>query len=229
MATFCNLIRIIPLNNSLITRTASVRANAAITKLPSSAARTFTNLSRVGHQSKLTSTEAGQCSNLQLQRYHSEVPIPPDTTENVIDLMDVPVERFLGGRSIFNGIFGWMAIRTAIRSVDPEFDTKDFVRGAAQAIETVSHRLANQEYDGLEGLVTPKAIEILKENIAKMTEVQRGKIAVKREDFQRIFWSEIKLREDKAVDPPKRFVEISVKFEALASKPRDVAEFKKFM
>lgn len=46
----------------------------------------------------------------------------------------------------------------AIRSVDPEFDPKDFARGAAQAIETVSHRLASRKYDELEGIVTPKTL-----------------------------------------------------------------------
>lgn len=226
MAILYNFIRIFPLNKCLIARAASISASVA--RLPPLFIRTFTKLSKFDHQLKLTSNEAGPFAHQQPQRFYSKNP-KTDESAPFIDLMDVPPEKFIGGRSIFSGIFGWIAIRTAIRSVDPNFNSHDFIRGAGQAIEVLSQRLANEEYDELQEIVAPQAIETLKGNISKMTEIQRSRIAVKREDFERIFWSEIKLIEDKNVEPPKRFIEISVKFVAIVSKPKDVEEFKKFM
>jgi len=82
-------------------------------------------------------------------------------------------------------------------------------------METVSKNLAVRNYDALTGMIAEDALEIIKENVDRMTEKERREIALDRKNILRVYWHAIKLSEDRDMVPPKRFVEITVKYHVL--------------
>lgn len=139
--------------------------------------------------------------------------------------MPINVEEILTVRSIGNLITGLWAIHTGIKKVEPDFDVKEFLRGAAQAVEVVSTRLADQKFDELTGLVVPEAIEVIKGNVALMTDMQRRDLPLRRENITMHNWIRINFSEV----GPKKTAEITVRTNMISNKPNDPEDFKKFL
>lgn len=97
---------------------------------------------------------------------------------------------------------------------------KDFKRGSKQALEVVSHRLANGNFRDLQGLVTSDALDIVQRNVERMTMSQRAAIAVKQDDIYYSFPYQVGImfdddEEDDEMNPHKRFVEITMVYHTM--------------
>lgn len=198
------------------------------------------------HQFKLTSTSsclsAGAVHNQPLVRlrwYSSETGGNPAGDNNQsqekkdksdpILLMPVTSHVILERRSPFSAIYGWLAYTFGITALDKKFRIDDFLRGASQALEVVSKNLAIRNYEALSEMITEDALAIIKENVDRMTDTERSEIALSRENILRANWHQIKLSEDRNTLPPKRFVEITVKFHVLDARPEEATNISKFV
>ncbi|XP_076620185.1 m-AAA protease-interacting protein 1, mitochondrial isoform X2 [Colletes latitarsis] len=99
----------------------------------------------------------------------------PKEKINLPRLMDVPI-YIEPALSLWSSQF-FLRIYMPF-TIDREFSYQEFHRGAKQAIKIVSHALANENYEELDGLVEDKTLEILKQNVSRLTPEQRNLIAV---------------------------------------------------
>ncbi|XP_043252976.1 m-AAA protease-interacting protein 1, mitochondrial-like isoform X2 [Colletes gigas] len=102
----------------------------------------------------------------------------PNEKINLPSLMDVPKYHNPSLSLWYSQIF----LRIYVPfTIDREFSLNEFNRGARQAMDIVSHALANENYEELNGLVEDKTLEILKENVSRLTPEQRNLIAVRQD------------------------------------------------
>ncbi|XP_071862565.1 uncharacterized protein [Bombus fervidus] len=59
------------------------------------------------------------------------------------------------------------------KSIDPEFQLRDFMTGVLQAMIAISTALSMQDYEALNGMVKEKAIKILRHRVDRLTPRQR--------------------------------------------------------
>ncbi|XP_046435540.1 uncharacterized protein LOC124187210 isoform X3 [Neodiprion fabricii] len=147
------------------------------------------------------------CQILSTRRYFST-----QQNENIkrtyIPLMDFPAEPEAG-------IFQLLKCLLAFKFDYPLF----------QAVCVVSNALAREDYESLDGLVTPDAIEILKGNISRMSEEQKAEIALDSKEFLFCFPSTVNIRDDES----SKIVEILMVYHFLRNwkglqEPGEIAE-----
>ncbi|XP_046752077.1 m-AAA protease-interacting protein 1, mitochondrial-like [Diprion similis] len=133
------------------------------------------------------------CRTLSMRRYFST-----DQNENprpYIPLMDFPrkpnVPFFEMGKC-------HLAYKYGIPKIDPEFDFEEFTKGSLQAVLTVSNALSREDYESLEDLVAPDAIEILKGNISRMSDEQKAEIAMDSKELVLFLPANINIRNDES-------------------------------
>ncbi|XP_046435539.1 uncharacterized protein LOC124187210 isoform X2 [Neodiprion fabricii] len=161
------------------------------------------------------------CQILSTRRYFST-----QQNENIkrtyIPLMDFPAEPEAG---IFQLLKCLLAFKFGISRIDQEFDLNEFINGSQQAVCVVSNALAREDYESLDGLVTPDAIEILKGNISRMSEEQKAEIALDSKEFLFCFPSTVNIRDDES----SKIVEILMVYHFLRNwkglqEPGEIAE-----
>jgi len=99
---------------------------------------------------------------------------------------------------------------------DKDFNLPDFVKGAKQALEVVSTRLAAGEIKALEGLVAPDILPKLQSSIALMSLPQREQIAINKDDIYFSFPYQVGVifDEEEGKDQ-RRYVEVTMVFHTL--------------
>lgn len=222
--TFINTVRTLPRHPNLLH---SVRlSQTSLHRSALNSTRAISSSSPLIRSScRITSINAGASCPASQCRFYSTPADKQPSTGRVVELMPINVEEILTVRSIGNLITGLWAIHTGIKKVEPDFDVKEFLRGAAQAVEVVSTRLADQKFDELTGLVVPEAIEVIKGNVALMTDMQRRDLPLRRENITMHNWIRINFSEV----GPKKTAEITVRTNMISNKPNDPEDFKKFL
>ncbi|XP_022248650.1 uncharacterized protein LOC106465103 isoform X2 [Limulus polyphemus] len=86
--------------------------------------------------------------------------------------------------SLFLTVKNWIQTKIIIQPyLDKQFNHKDFVVGAKQALGVVSSLLAVGDFEGLDGLVTQNAIAEIKKNYLTLNVQQRQELEVKLNDI----------------------------------------------
>ncbi|XP_029658399.1 uncharacterized protein LOC115232575 [Octopus sinensis] len=113
---------------------------------------------------------------------------------------------------------------------DHSFSIDSFLTGSEQAINYVSNCLAEGDFDELQHIVEPEALQEIQNNYADLSYSQRTSLAIKPEDIFLRFIYEIGMMFDD--NENQRFVEITVVFqgfhgfyEAKQKDPREYYEF----
>ncbi|XP_017096573.2 m-AAA protease-interacting protein 1, mitochondrial [Drosophila bipectinata] len=119
--------------------------------------------------------------------------------------------------SALNTLKNWITIQFIIRPYfDSEFQLKDFIFGAKQALQVVSSRLMGGDLDSLDTLVSPEAISELRPVIQKLSMTQRRQLEIKESDIYLSFPYQVGIMFDEANDKlQKRFVEITMVFHVM--------------
>ncbi|XP_068144861.1 m-AAA protease-interacting protein 1, mitochondrial [Drosophila tropicalis] len=119
--------------------------------------------------------------------------------------------------SALNTIKNWITIQFIIRPYfDTEFQLKDFIYGAKEALQVVSSRLMGGDLDSLQNLVSSEAIDELKPVIQKLSMTQRRQLEIKQSDIYLSFPYQVGIIFDEANDKlQKRFVEITMVFHVM--------------
>ncbi|CAD6201255.1 GSCOCG00000056001-RA-CDS [Cotesia congregata] len=99
--------------------------------------------------------------------------------------------------------------------IDKEFDMHEFADGSKQAVEMVSHTLAAEDYDSLQGLVTPDVIQKLRYKISTLSEAQKQLIPVKKEEIYGMFPYTIDIVSKGDEGRERLFVEITMTYYCL--------------
>jgi len=117
---------------------------------------------------------------------------------------------------------------------DRDFDLNEFGEGAKQALHLISNKLAKGEFDDLEDLVAPSALQEIKINIANFSVAQREMLAVDKDDVFFAFPYEVGIIKSERKqqfdyiegrpEPPQREVEIMVVFHTLRGMNKDREE-----
>lgn len=126
-------------------------------------------------------------------------------------MMKVPFMHPISGIPFFIPILNWFAHNYIIKPIEVDFSIEEFNRGAKEALIVVSNHLADQDYNTLYklDLVTPDALNALRDNINQMTKLQRNHIAVDREDTIQVYPYQVKTSYDEHKQP---FLELTVIF-----------------
>lgn len=174
--------------------------------------RHLTHLALFSHQNKLTKLPSCKTiTNIRIEstrcysdeRERQKQPALPD-------LMTLPTLFYLTKGSLWDLAVVWLTKKFLIPNIEKSFDADEFIDGATQAMEVVSKRLAAQEYNELDGLITPKALQILRENINQMTEKQRNEIPITASNITKSYIAEINIQSDKDRNPPWYTVQITL-------------------
>ncbi|XP_046752075.1 uncharacterized protein LOC124414930 [Diprion similis] len=112
-----------------------------------------------------------------------------------IPLMDFPTTS---NPAIFQLLKSFLAVKFGIPRIDREFDLDEFMTGSKQAVLVVSNALSREDYESLEGLVTPDAIKILKDNVSRMSDEQKAEIGLDSKEFLFYCPISINIRNDKS-------------------------------
>ncbi|XP_076356606.1 uncharacterized protein LOC143249896 [Tachypleus tridentatus] len=140
-----------------------------------------------------------------------------DKTAN--SLMDFPHVIW---PSLFLSVKNWIQTKFIIQPyLDKQFNHKDFVVGAKQALSAVSTLLAVGDFGGLDGLVTQNAVAEIKKKYFTMNVQQRQELEVKLNDIYFCFPYQIGIMLEDGSQ--QRFVEVTVVYHCL----RDFDEIKK--
>ncbi|XP_057323989.1 uncharacterized protein LOC130666753 [Microplitis mediator] len=100
-------------------------------------------------------------------------------------------------------------------SLDNEFDMIEFSDGSKQAVEVVSHALAEEDYDSLQGLVIPDVIEKLRKRISLLSEEQKKLIPIKKGEIYANFPYSIDVRREGDEDRERVFADITMAYYSL--------------
>ncbi|CAG7729897.1 unnamed protein product [Allacma fusca] len=131
---------------------------------------------------------------------------------------------FFWWSSFFSRIKMWFQIRFTIRKLDPSFTMQDFLTGAHKALTVVSEKLANKDYQGLEQFFENSALNEIKRNIVRFSDLQSQALMVDKNDAYICFPHHIKITavphrsshtevlEGKPTPRPERIVQIVVVF-----------------
>ncbi|XP_033155382.1 m-AAA protease-interacting protein 1, mitochondrial [Drosophila mauritiana] len=119
--------------------------------------------------------------------------------------------------SALNSLKNWITIQFIIRPYfDSEFQLKDFIYGAKQALQVVSSKLMGGDLDSLDNLVSPEAIAELRPVIQKLSMTQRRQLEIRESDIYLSFPYQVGIMFDDANDKlQKRFVEITMVFHVM--------------
>ncbi|XP_041675859.1 m-AAA protease-interacting protein 1, mitochondrial isoform X2 [Drosophila eugracilis] len=119
--------------------------------------------------------------------------------------------------SALNTLKNWITIQFIIRPYfDSEFQLKDFIYGAKQALQVVSSKMMGGDLDSLEKLVSAEAIAELRPVIQKLSMTQRRQLEIKESDIYLSFPYQVGIMFDEANDKlQKRFVEITMVFHVM--------------
>ncbi|XP_017149883.1 m-AAA protease-interacting protein 1, mitochondrial [Drosophila miranda] len=119
--------------------------------------------------------------------------------------------------SVLNTIKNWITIQFIIRPYfDSEFQLKDFIFGAKQALQVVSFKLMAGELEALDSLVSVDAIAELKPVIQKLSMSQRRQLEIKESDIYLSFPYQVGIIFEEANDKLlKRWVEITMVFHVM--------------
>ncbi|XP_068993721.1 uncharacterized protein [Neodiprion pinetum] len=141
-----------------------------------------------------------------------------------IPLMDFPAEPEAG---IFQLLKCLLAFKFVNNELEEQIDQLTFIYKIFLfwAVCVVSNALAREDYESLDGLVTPDAIEILKGNISRMSEEQKAEIALDSKEFLFCFPSTVNIRDDES----SKIVEILMVYHFLRNwkglqEPGEIAE-----
>ncbi|XP_017865095.1 PREDICTED: uncharacterized protein C2orf47 homolog, mitochondrial [Drosophila arizonae] len=164
----------------------------------------------------LTMAKTGRGSLRQL----ATLPHAPEQNKNQTSrnqlprLMDFPEIIW---PSALNTIKNWITVQFIIRPYfDSEFQIKDFVYGAKQALQVVSSKLVGGDLSQLKDLVTPEAIAELKPVVQKLSMTQRKQLEIHESDIYLSFPYQIGIMFDDANDKlQKRWVEITMVFHVM--------------
>lgn len=175
--------------------------------------RHIAHLATLPHQNKTARIPACKSMSLEIQskRWYSDERDTPVQKEPALpDLMELPTSFYLTKGSLWDLGMVWFTKKFVIPDIDKGFDAQEFIDGATRAIEVVSRRLAAQEYNELEGLITPEALDILRTNIDRMTDEQRSRIPISADDIVKSYIAEINVQSDKDRNPPWFTIQITV-------------------
>lgn len=107
--------------------------------------------------------------------------------EDIIpNIMALPPSFYWMNGSLYDMLVVWYTQTFRLPLVDPDFDAKEFLDGAKQAIAVVSTRLGAREFDGLESLITPKALAEIKTNVERMNDDQLREIPLTHSEIYKI-------------------------------------------
>ncbi|XP_037082742.1 m-AAA protease-interacting protein 1, mitochondrial-like [Pollicipes pollicipes] len=124
------------------------------------------------------------------------------------DLMDFPHIVFPSFVKMAKNVFLQLFV---IRPyLDQSFSFPTFLDGAKQALLVVSEKLANGDFAGLRGLVTPEALAEIERNYATLSVKERCDLKVIRDNIGPIFPYEIGMIIEEDDDIQKRWVEVTV-------------------
>lgn len=126
------------------------------------------------------------------------------------DIMKLPTSFYWLAGSLFDALMVWLQQKIALPIIDRDFNPDEFLDGALQAMEIVSARLANREYDQLESLIAPDALEEIKNNVDGMTDEQRCRIPITVDDIYNRKIGKIEITTDNTCKPPEHMVSILV-------------------
>ncbi|XP_014097581.1 m-AAA protease-interacting protein 1, mitochondrial isoform X1 [Bactrocera oleae] len=157
---------------------------------------------------------------LPIHRSSSNIPNPDhsnfhlDGSRSLPRLMDFPETLW---PSTINTLRNWILIQFIIRPYfDREFTIKDFVYGAKHALQIISRKLLNGEFDALNGFVSKEAINELKPTIQKLSVAQRKQLEINETDIYFAFPYQVGIIFDEEQEKiQKRWVEITMVFHVL--------------
>ncbi|XP_015789759.1 uncharacterized protein LOC107366652 [Tetranychus urticae] len=112
---------------------------------------------------------------------------------------------FLALRNIFSVLF---VIRPFY---DPSFSHQVVLDGAKQALFVISDNLSRADTNTLEGLIAPKALEVVKENLVKFNPTQLADLKVEEQDV--VFWLAKEIKTIEEAD--RKFIEFTVIFHVI--------------
>ncbi|GAB1602797.1 uncharacterized protein LOC115232575 [Argonauta hians] len=114
---------------------------------------------------------------------------------------------------------------------DNSFSIESFLTGSEQAISHVSNCLAEGDFDELQNVVDPEALQEIQNNYADLSVSQRSSLAIRPEDIFLRFIYEIGMMFDD--NENQRFVEITVVFQGFHgfydAKEKDPREYYEFV
>ncbi|XP_014216886.1 m-AAA protease-interacting protein 1, mitochondrial [Copidosoma floridanum] len=136
-----------------------------------------------------------------------------DESESQSDYVKLPPltdDKPLVYPSFFKSLRSFIQVFFVIKPyLDMDFVMNEFLEGAKQALHTVSHKLATEDYEGLEGLVTQDMINILRNKISMLSSEQKALIATQPDDIYAMFPYEVGVMFDNN-NAEQKFVEITV-------------------
>ncbi|KAJ8320848.1 hypothetical protein KUTeg_002435 [Tegillarca granosa] len=110
-----------------------------------------------------------------------------------VKLMDTNFYVFPGPFKLYRAFYSQMYIKLFYNN---SFSIREVVKGATQALLYISDLLSKGEFEPLEQLIEPKALEEIKSNYSKLSMKQRDFLRVKQGDLFRKFLYDLKLRKD---------------------------------
>ncbi|XP_046752081.1 uncharacterized protein LOC124414934 [Diprion similis] len=152
------------------------------------------NTSLANSSRKFAVNRSLSCRTLSMHRYFS-------TQQNesfgrsYIPLMDYPRKYDAGYCEVFKYD---TTLQHHFPRIYQDFDFEEFGRGSVEAVLTVSDALSFEDYEGLEGIVTPDAIEVLKGNVSRMSKKQKAEIAMDKENLVFYCPISINIRDDES-------------------------------
>ncbi|XP_011194955.1 m-AAA protease-interacting protein 1, mitochondrial [Zeugodacus cucurbitae] len=155
-----------------------------------------------------------------IHRFSSNIPNPDhsnfhlDGSRSLPRLMDFPETLW---PSTINTLRNWILIQFIIRPYfDREFTIKDFVCGAKHALQIISTKLVNGEFDALNNFVSKEAISELKPTIQKLSVAQRKQLQINKTDIYFAFPYQVGIIFDEEEEKEqKRWVEITMVYHVL--------------
>ncbi|XP_054000120.1 m-AAA protease-interacting protein 1, mitochondrial [Hylaeus anthracinus] len=135
--------------------------------------------------------------NPSLTVHHRSFNTAPEEKICLPPLMDVPLVLY---PTLFSWLKVWASSLAFSFTLDKEFNLEEFTNGALHAIQLVSRLLAAQQYEQLNGLVEDKTIEILKQNVSRLTEEQRSLITISENCIRTIGPTDMSIKKSETED-----------------------------
>ncbi|XP_011304871.1 uncharacterized protein [Fopius arisanus] len=146
-----------------------------------------------------------RCYSTDTQENPTPESVLPPLTDD--DLHIVP--------GFFTTISSILHLQGHLRRIDPGFDVPEFISASKHAVDVVSHFLSRENYEALEGLVTPEVIQKLRQKICTLTSSQKELIAINKDDIYGYFPYTIRMLYEGEGENKKSFAEIFVVFYSL--------------
>ncbi|KAF3430479.1 hypothetical protein E2986_05984 [Frieseomelitta varia] len=103
-------------------------------------------------------------------------------TENKSQKILLPplMTKIVPRESLFKIFWSYLYIK---RTIDHEFNNETIMQGIKQAILVISEALSKQNYEALDGIVSPKAIKVLKHRVNHLTPSQQELLSINLDFF----------------------------------------------